>query len=282
VNGRRTSTAVVLVSMALMALAGEARGQDRGLDEGPVVPAGLFRVEAGLAVVRSSTSTSTGPSFTATGQSFTAFGSGVAMTETAGVGGGVEVAVLFGLRLDPTGRALRADDAARPLDLESFGTGLSVAANPAIEARWAATRWGRVDFGLVDRVVLPTVLDPNVTESAGAWASVHLGNVARLDGGFDLALTSQSFAAGRQVIPSIGIPLALRVGLGARFFTSVFTMTRFAAASPYTSAHSQLAAGLGGGLRVHDCDVLVQLVFLDLVGALANEIGAGPGLTCRF
>jgi hypothetical protein len=59
-------------------------------------------------------------------------------------------------------------------------------------------------------------------------------------------------------------------------------MTRFAAASPYTSAHAQLAAGLGGGLRVHDCDVLVQLVFLDLVGALANEAGAGPAVVCRF
>ena len=271
----KVSRASAALVFAVMAFPGEARGQDRGLDEGPVLSAGHFRLEAGLAIVRSATSTFTG-------QSFIYPGSGAAMTETAGVGGGVEVAALFGARFDPTGRALRADDAARPFDLESFGTGLSVAANPAVEVRWAVARWGRADFGFADRIVLPIALDPDVTESVGAWASVRLGRVARLDGGLDLALTSQSFAAGRQVIPTLALPLALRIGIGADFFTSVFTTTRFAGASPYTSARAQLAAGVGAGLRVHDCDVLIQLVFLDMVGALVNEAGAGPGIACRF
>jgi hypothetical protein len=272
VNVSRAS--MVLVS-AVIVFPGDARGQDRGLEEGPVLPAGRFRLEAGLAIVRSATNTFGG-------QSFIAAGSGAAMTETVGVGAGVEVAALFGARFDPAGRALRADDAARPFDLESFGTGLSVAANPAVEVRWAVARRGHLDFGLVDRIVLPIAPDPNVTESAGAWASLHLGGVARLDGGFDLALTSQSFAAGRQWIPSVGIPLALRIGLGADFFASIFSMTRFIGASPYTSARAQLAAGVGAGLRVHDCDVLIQLVFLDLVGEPLNEAGAGPGIACRF
>jgi hypothetical protein len=209
-------------------------------------------------------------------------GSGVSFAEALGIGHGLELGVRFGLRLDEGGRSLRADEVARIVDFETFGTGLSVAPNPEAQVRWSVVRWARGEVGLKERLVFPIKLDPNVTELLGVWTSTRFGQQLRLDVGADGVLGLQTFAAKRIVVPGLGIPVALWDNITRALFAGVLTTTRYVGGTAYGESYTQFTAGVGVGYRLGSCDLSQVTYLIDVFRDFARLIGVGAGLSCRL
>ena len=252
-----------------------AYAQERWVDDPQVLAVRRFRLGAGFGLARLA-------SRTFTNQTVQVVGSGMSLEEAAGLGRNLELGIRFGLRLDDAGRGLRADELARGFDTETFGTGLSVAANPELRLRWRACHWAWGEAGLEDRLVLPTEPDPSVTEVLGAWGSVHLRHVARLDVGVNGVLGSESFAARRVLRPAVGLPIALWGNVTSALFVGFLTTTHYFAATPYTTSYGLWEAGLGVGYRFTPCDVIEETVLPDVLGDFVRRAGIGIGLSCRI
>lgn len=213
-------------------------------------------------------------------------GGGGNFEAAAGLGHGLELGGRLGLR-DAEGRAVRADEAVRVLDTETFGTGLGAFANPELRLRWRVLRRGFVEAGLEDRVVLPLPSYADVTEVLGAWASLHGGRTLRLDVAINGVLIWRSFAAGRAWQPGLGAPARLFVNLTDRLSAYVAVTTHYLAATSYTAAHVTVVAGIGLGYRYRSCDLhagyqLFDVFSADVVNGTTTRNGLGLQVSCRM
>jgi hypothetical protein len=270
------------IMMPVLALAtaagGAARAQQRWVeDEAVLAPASVrLSVGGGLLLM-------TYPGVDK--ERYSIVGGGWNFEATAGLGRNLEVGARLGLR-DAEGRAVHADEAARVMDSETFGTGLGTIANPEMRLRWRMLRRGFLEAGIEDRIVLPVPGTPDVTEVLGAWAALHGGRSLRLDVALDSAFIGRSFEAGRVLQPGLGLPVRLSVNITAGLFASAGTTARYLAATRYTDAHFTLAAGVGLGYRYRACDLFAayrrfDIFSKDVVNGSTARDGVGLALTCR-
>jgi hypothetical protein len=266
------SGALVAIGV-LSARAGSA--QERWVDDQRVLAAGHVRFTAGAGLVRLA-------NISRTGRERVLVGTGLDLAEAVGLGQGLEAGVRFGVRLDDVGRGTRADEAARGLDTETFGTGLSVAANPEIRLRWRAFRWATAEAGIEDRITLPIAPDPTVTELAGAWVSLHLGSVGRLDAGLEGVFGWQSFAREHVLEVGAGVPVTLSANLTPALFAALVSTTHYEAATPYTAAYARLTAGLGAGYRLGAYDIVGTTLLVDAMRDFTRRLGFGISVSYRL
>jgi hypothetical protein len=252
-----------------------AWAEERWIDDERVLAARRIRLSAGFGVVRFDIPT-------LSGRSGSFLGSGMNLEEAAGLGHDLEAGARFGLRMSRRGQGLRADEVARTVDTETFGTGLSVTANPELRLRWRALRgvWG--EAGLEDRVVLPILPDPDVTEVLGGWVSFRLEHVARVDMALNGVVTWQSFARERVLIASFGAPVQIWTQLTRGLFVGLISTLHSSAATTYTPSDTRWMAGLGLGYRVIACDLTETTYLLNLLDNIdiARILGAGLGVSC--
>lgn len=210
----------------------------------------------------------------------TLLGSGLNLEEAVGLGRDLELGVRFGFRFEDTGRGLRADEVARGFDTETFGTGLANAANPELRLRWRSAQWVWGEVGLETRAVLPIEPDNNTTGVIGAWMSVHVKHLGRVDAGLNGVTSWQSFAAERLLMPAVGLPIRLWGNLTNELFVGIITTVHYYAATPYTTSDVQWTAGLGVGYRVRACDITEVTYLPDTLGDFTRRLGIGLGLSC--
>lgn len=249
--------------------------QERWVDDERVLAARRIRLTAGFGVVRFDA-----PAYSAQASSWV--GSGLSLEEAAGLGANLEAGARFGLRTSRRGQGLRADEVARTVDTETFGTGLSITANPELRLRWRAMRWSWGEAGLEDRVVLPIVPDPDVTEVLGAWTSLRLKHLARVDLGLNGAATLQSFARERVLILSFGSPVQIWANLTRGLFAGLITSVHTFATTTYTPSDTRWMAGLGLGYRLAACDLIAAAYDLDVLDDVTLRVGAGLTVSCTM
>ena len=252
-----------------------AMAEGRWVDDEQVLEAKRLRLSAGFGLVRfeSSSTAHEAPPFV---------GSGLSLEEAVGLGMGLEAGVRFGLRFDENGRGLRADEVARGFDTETFGTGLSITANPELRLRWRALKWKNGEAGLENRLVLPSVPAPNVTDVLGAWTSVRIAEFARADIGLHGVLASQSFAEERAFMGGFGMPIDVWANLTRAVFVGLVSTSHFVAATRYSASSARWTLGLGTGARVLGCDVTGAGLLPDALGDFTNRLGLHLGLSCRL
>lgn len=215
----------------------------------------------------------------------TILGGGWNLETAIGLGRGLEVGARVGLR-DQEGRAVHADQAARVLDTETFGTGLGTVANPELRLRGRLFHRGPVEAGVEERVVFPVPRYLDVGNVLGAWASLHGERLWRLDLGLNAVLIWRSFSAGRELQPGLGLPVRFHVSITSGLFASVFATTHHMASTASASAHTSVTVGAGLGYRYRACDILAAYqrydVFADdVLQGSVDRTGLGLGLSCR-
>jgi hypothetical protein len=208
-------------------------------------------------------------------------GDGASFEEALGMGRSLEVGARFGFRPARHGRALRADEVARGFETETFGTGISIVANPELRVRGRVfdVRW--VEMGWENRSVLPIEPDPNLTEVLGGWASFHWQRIARLDIGINGVLGFNSYAHGAALQPALGVPVRAWFAAGQYLFAGAFFSLQDWAKTEYTAAHSRVLAGAVAGLRLGDCDLLAAVESRDVEQSLVHRMGYGLTLAWR-
>jgi hypothetical protein len=271
---------VVVAALVVLSMAGSraAQAQQRWVEDEAVLAPGSVRLSAGGGLLLV-----TYPG--AEKERITIYGGGWNLEAAAGVGRSVELGARLGLR-DAEGRAVHADEAARVMDSETFGTGLGTVANPEVRSRWRVLRRGFVEAGIEDRVVFPVPSYPDVSEMLGAWASLHGGRVLRADLALNGVLVWRSFAAGRALQPGLGLPVRASVNITSGLFASIAGTTHYLASTSYTAAHVTVAAGAGLGYRYHACDLSAAYQWFDVfsddvVNGATARTGLGLALTCR-
>jgi hypothetical protein len=269
---RTTAAALLLLGASF---SHDASAQGRWVDDEQVLGAKRVRLSAGLGRVRFDSATSTD-------QARAFGGTGVNLEDSMGLGYDLEAGVRFGLRTDRAGQGLRADEAARVLDTETFGTGLSVAANPELRLRWRAAHWSWGEAGLEDRVVLPIHPDPNLTEVFGVWASFRRPRIVRLDTGVNTVLGWESFAGGRTLTWAFGFPVSIWTNLTDRLFLGAITTFHYFAQTPYTTSDAAWRAGVALGYRLGACDLLLSIALPDVFDDATRRIAYGSTVVCRL
>jgi hypothetical protein len=249
--------------------------QERWVDDEAVQPALGVKATGGFGVA-----SLTYPG--AAGMTRALVGTGSNLEAVLGLGRGFEVGIRVGLRIDDNGRGLRADEVARGLYPPTFGTGLSTVPNPELQLRWRAVQVRWLEAGIVDRVVLPTGSDPNVTEVIGMWLAAHGPGATRADVGLDGAFSWQSFQTGYVLQLAFALPIRLWINVTPGLFAGFVSTPVYYASTSYTTSYLNASASLVAGYRFGRCDLTAGAHLVDIVNSGTDRAGLGVGLSCRF
>lgn len=213
-------------------------------------------------------------------------GGGWNLEAATGLGRGLELGARLGLR-DAEGRGVHADEAARVMDSETFGTGLGTVANPELRLRWRVLSRGPVEAGVEDRIVFPVPSYLDFTEVLGGWAALHGGRYLRLDVALNAVLIWRAFEAERVFQLGIGLPVRLSVNITSGLFAGAVGTMHHLGSTPYTAASTTFAAGVGAGYRRGVCDVYAAHQWFDIfssavVNGATTRLGLGIALSCRL
>jgi hypothetical protein len=216
---------------------------------------------------------------------YLAGGGGVNWEEAIGLGKDLELGVRFGARLYRGGQGLRADEFARGFELNSFGTGLAVTANPELRLAWRALRWPElplIELGIEGRLVLPITPDPNTTAVLGVLTRFHPHRLLRVDVALWLAVTSEKFYEERLATVAGAVPLAVWFDPGRVGYLGLIQNLRHDFATRYTTGvtRRQLGAGIGG--RFGAFDLLFAMFLPDTRANGTHRIAAGLTLTSTW
>jgi hypothetical protein len=116
------------------------------------------------------------------GRDFT--GAGMNLEAALGITDSVELGLRTGLRFGDDGKFLGADEYARTLFTETYGTGRGEAfANPEFHVRWAAYSGRVAEVGLDFRFFLPVEQNTDAGVMFGVPLAFHIADFMRIDTG---------------------------------------------------------------------------------------------------
>jgi opacity protein-like surface antigen len=115
------------------------------------------------------------------GRDFT--GPGINLEGAFGITDRVELGLRTGFRLGDDARVTQADDYARTLWTETYGTLGDAVANPEFRVRWTALTTSVVELGLDGRLVIPVEANSEPGVLFGVPLAFHIGSSARIDTG---------------------------------------------------------------------------------------------------
>jgi hypothetical protein len=172
----RTAAARLLAALALMFAAltvcPRASAAPRYVDRSITLPRYVFAGDAGFGAVHTR----------AGGNSFV--GAGLNLEAAFAVSHSVELGVRTGARFGDRAEALRADEYARTLWTETWGTGNNAPfANPELRVRWAVYSGRVVEVGLDWRMYVPAEAGTNFGLAFGVPLAFHVGSILRIDTG---------------------------------------------------------------------------------------------------
>jgi len=263
------------IALSLGCVCSRARAEDRGsiTQDELVLPPRRVRLLAGVGAVYQGVG------------AYRAAGAGLNLEEVVGLGRNLEFGVRFAARPDRTGQGTRADEFARGFELNSFGTGLSVTANPELRLAWRALRWPEarlLELGFEGRLVLPIVPDPNTTAVLGVKTRLFPHRLLRVDASLWLAVTSEKFYEERLATVAVAAPLSLWFDPGRFGYLGLIQNLRHDFATRYTSDVTRWQLGAGLGTRLAAFDLLFAMFLPDTFGDGTDRVAAGLTLTSTF
>ena len=268
---RKTAQAGVAIAAALLVL-GAARPAEAApsyVDRSITLPRLVFAGDVGLGIGHDSIPR---PGFDITGV-------GVNLEAALGVTDSVELGLRTGVRFGDDGKAVGADNYARTIFTETYGTGFDAVANPEFHVRWAAYSGRVVEVGLDGRVYMPVERNTDFGIMMGVPLAFHFGNIVRLDTGVYIPVIFSSPATTVISLPAnLWFQVSNRVWLGPMFgFRHV--------SQRIPASFDNVLLGFGLGYQVASAVDLKWMLLAPRVNAGADEVrafGAGFGVQFRI
>jgi hypothetical protein len=187
-----------------------------------------------------------------------------------GLNSTVELRARTGIRVSQSGRSTQADRYGRPVETETYNTGIDTLANPELGLRFNLVRGGTAEIAFDARVQLP--FDPPLGLTLGLPIALHLGKL-RLDTGVFMPIRFHDNTA-----IDVSIPLHFWIKLSGGNFIGPMTGVVW-----QNDAGTRVPFGIGAGTPLaYDADIRFWLLFLDIGDSNKKDFGGGVGLYVQF
>jgi hypothetical protein len=277
----RKSAAVVAGGMALAALSWESHARAAGpewVDRGLTLHQFGLAMEAGLGIAHSAQGGFSG--------------GGVNLDGAFGILDNLEVGLRFGLRVgDADAKYLQADQYARLYDLETFGAGASLFANPELRLLGRVLDLSFLELGAEGRVIFPFANGTEFSFTLGAPVRLHLGRIVRIDTGLYVPVV---FFDGGDAV-SINLPAEFWFQITRDFFAGPITEIRLnnsdtglgsvtnGVEGNYADRGAGFLLGIGLGYQLSRfADFKTSFLLPRLIGASGPDFAAGVGVGLHF
>jgi hypothetical protein len=214
-----------------------------------------------------------------------ATGAGVNLEGAFGLLDDLEIGVRSGLRIgDRQAKATQADAAARLFDLETYGTGRDLFANPEIRLLGRALDLSAVELGVEGRAFLPFEAGTRFSFMFGVPVRLHFARLVRIDTGVYVPVIfygNGDGTTGNAV--TINVPVEAWFQVAPTLFLGPLAELRLNdnAGSLGADRASGLLLGFGLGYRISRfADVKADFLF-PRVNA-GPDFGAGAGMGLHF
>jgi hypothetical protein len=215
-----------------------------------------------------------------------ATGGGMNLEGAFGILDNLELGLRTGVRLgDAQAKALQADQYARLFDLESYGTGRDLFANPELRLLGRALDLSVFELGVEGRVYLPFEDGTRFSFMFGVPMRMHVGRILRIDTGIYVPVVFYENAAGTT-------SNAVSVNLPAEFW---FQVTRSLFLGPLVEFRANnddvpsadhgagVLLGFGLGYQISRfADLKTDFVFPRVNGNPGPDFGVGLGIGLHF
>jgi hypothetical protein len=258
----------ILVAGALLALAGletNAGAAERWVDRPMTLHRLVFAGDVGLGIGHARRP---GPD---------AVGAGMNLEGALGVTERLELGFRTGLRFGNDGRATGADNYARTLWTETYGTGGDTVANPELRIRWVAYSGSVAEVGLDGRVFLPVEEFTSFGMMFGVPLAFHVSDLLRIDtGAYIPVILSDPTFHGFSIPGYFWFQTSEKLWLGP--------MASLRIIDPGLGGHdTSLLLGFGLGYQVANAvDLKTMILFPAVNDDIVRRFGAGFGVQFRI
>jgi len=213
-------------------------------------------------------------------------GVGLNLEAALGILDNLEVSLRAGLRLGGGAKATQADDQGRLFDLETYGTGQDLFANPELRLLGRLLDLSVVELGLEGRIYAPFETGTRTSFMVGVPLRLHFGRIVRIDTGVYVPVVfySNNGAPVADAV-SVNIPAEVWFQVTRRFFVGPLTELRINNDDPALGIDHAAGVLLGFGLGYQIsrfADFKAAFDFPRLNGTPGPDFGVGAGLGLHF
>jgi hypothetical protein len=213
-------------------------------------------------------------------------GVGLNLEAALGILDNLEISLRAGVRMGGGAKATQADDQGRLFDLETYGTGQDLFANPELRLLGRLLDLSVVELGLEGRIYAPFETGTRTSFMLGVPLRLHFGRIVRIDTGVYVPVVFYSINGGPVAnAVSVNIPAEVWFQVTRRFFVGPLTELRINNDDPALGIGHGAGVLLGFGLGYQIsrfADFKAAFDFPRLNGTPGPDFGAGAGLGLHF
>jgi hypothetical protein len=211
-------------------------------------------------------------------------GVGMNLEAALGILDNLEIGLRTGIRMGDGAKATQADEQGRLFDLETYGTGGDVFANPELRLLGRVLDLSVVELGLEGRVYMPFEAGTRFSFMLGAPVRLHFGRVVRIDMGVYVPVIFN--AGGPADAVSVNLPFEAWFQVTRSFFLGPLAEIRLNADQDPALGIDHgagLLLGFGLGYQISRfADFKAAFDFPRVNGNPGPDFGAGAGLGLHF
>jgi hypothetical protein len=216
-------------------------------------------------------------------------GGGVNLDGAFGILDNLEVGVRFGVRIgDADAKSLEADQYGRLFDLQTYGAGASLFANPELRVTGRVLDLSVVEVGVEGRIYFPFADGTFFSFMVGAPVRVHVSRILRIDTGVYVPVTFFRAALGNTNGISVNIPAEFWFQATRDFFVGPIAEIRLNGEDNNTPGlgvdhEAGVLFGVGLGYQVSRyADLKASFLLPQLNGTPGPDFAAGLGIGLHF
>jgi hypothetical protein len=213
-------------------------------------------------------------------------GVGLNLEGAFGILDNLEIGLRAGLRMGSGAKATQADQEGRLFDLETYGAGQDLFANPEIRVLGRVLDLSVVELGLEGRVALPFATGTRTSFVLGVPLRFHFGRIVRIDTGVYVPVVFYSVnGAPVADAASANLPVEVWFQVTRSFFLGPLAEIRINGDDPALGVDRGAGVLLGVGLGYQIsryADFKAAFAFPRVNGSPGPDFGAGAGLGLHF
>ena len=211
---------------------------------------------------------------------------GVNLDGAFGILDNFEVGLRFGVRIgDHDAKSLQADQYGRLFDLQTYGTGGDLFANPELRLTGRVLDLSVIEVGIEGRTYLPIEDGTRFSFLLGAPVRLHFLRILRIDTGLYVPVSFFAAEGGTSNAVSVNIPAEFWFQATRDFFVGPLTEVRLnnSDGALSTDHGAGLLLGVGLGYQISRfADFKASFLFPRLIGATGPDFAAGIGVGLHF
>jgi hypothetical protein len=212
-------------------------------------------------------------------------GVGMNLEAALGILDNLEIGLRTGIRMGDGAKATQADDQGRLFDLETYGTGADVFANPELRLLGRVLDLSVVELGVEGRVYMPFEAGTRFSFMLGAPVRLHFSRIVRIDTGVYLPFIFNAGGPPTDAV-SVNIPFEVWFQATRSFFLGPLAEVRLNANQDPALGIDHgagLLLGFGLGYQISRfADFKAAFDFPRIYGNPGPDFGAGVGLGLHF